>query len=688
MTIQKPDFNQIFASQAPDADKPPVFNNYNGGWGDESRPNNGKPTIKGFNYLQQLNDSKLLWLKQNAILPYDSDTDYPVGTVTLKDGKFQKWDGAEWSDFIEPEDSQITTWSGRTQEAKNKDFVSLHDYCKCDGITDDTDQFMLAVTTAKSENKKLFGFYGTLKLTRDCNIRFLGCDLSGTIIVMHNQALLIIGDTGGSSTYKEQKFGLVKQVQNFSINATNYTFPTVRVMGSKCTNFKFDQVDYLQLYASTDPKTFPADGSIAYCSFSANLVTRIEFNTDPRYAGGVQADGAGSANQWINSNTFHLTRCIAVDIKGSYPHNHNVFYGGCFENGGYTRINIEVGNKNQFVHIRGEGSPVITFGVGTRGNIVSRSWFSDVSNYLIFDNVTDLGELNKVTSVQELESHRIEILNINSNLDASYNGQSGNYGRINPSRRVIKTVAASQIITQTKPFKIMPADILHFYCNSVDASTSRYNVRVYFYDKNGVLVTDLSSDWFYTANFSTLNAAQGYAEGSVISSGGSYFALTSVGREKVGYYSLMLLSSSNPSLARSSVFTVSLLTMRNILQMGITKVSRINEFNYVTSKPTAFIGKVGDVVQGLDTSYRCRLMVETKLTNEAVPATSTVTVSKLVGDGGTGAVLAGDLIGIDLDDNSTHWTTVASLSGYSVTLANALPSGAALGNNVYIARLV
>ena len=48
MAIQKPDFNQIFASQAPDADKPPVFNNYNGGWGDESRPNNGKPTIKGF----------------------------------------------------------------------------------------------------------------------------------------------------------------------------------------------------------------------------------------------------------------------------------------------------------------------------------------------------------------------------------------------------------------------------------------------------------------------------------------------------------------------------------------------------------------------------------------------------------------------------------------------------------------
>ena len=135
MTIQKPDFNQIFASQAPDVDKPPVFNNYNGGWGDESRPNNGKPTIKGFNYIQQLNDNKFLWLKQNAILPYDSDTDYPVGTVTLKDGKFQKWDGIEWADFIELKDSQIKTWSGRTQEAKNKENISITDFYKLGDIS-------------------------------------------------------------------------------------------------------------------------------------------------------------------------------------------------------------------------------------------------------------------------------------------------------------------------------------------------------------------------------------------------------------------------------------------------------------------------------------------------------------------------------------------------------------------------
>ena len=65
------------------------------------------------NYLQQLNYNELLWFKRNAILPYDPATDYPVGTVTLKDGKFQKWDGAKWVDSIELEDfaSSINDYS-------------------------------------------------------------------------------------------------------------------------------------------------------------------------------------------------------------------------------------------------------------------------------------------------------------------------------------------------------------------------------------------------------------------------------------------------------------------------------------------------------------------------------------------------------------------------------------------------
>ncbi len=88
--IQKPNYNQIFASQAPEQDKPAVFNNYPLGWGVESRPNNGKPTIKGFNYLQQTSDLKDLWILQNgACLPYDESIEYADGAPVLKDGVIQ-----------------------------------------------------------------------------------------------------------------------------------------------------------------------------------------------------------------------------------------------------------------------------------------------------------------------------------------------------------------------------------------------------------------------------------------------------------------------------------------------------------------------------------------------------------------------------------------------------------------------
>ncbi|WP_373739905.1 hypothetical protein [Jeotgalibaca porci] len=88
--IPKPNYNQIFASQAPEQDKPAVFNNYPEGWGPESRPNNGKPTIKGFNYVQQTSDLKDLWILQNgACLPYDESIEYAEGAPVLKDGVIQ-----------------------------------------------------------------------------------------------------------------------------------------------------------------------------------------------------------------------------------------------------------------------------------------------------------------------------------------------------------------------------------------------------------------------------------------------------------------------------------------------------------------------------------------------------------------------------------------------------------------------
>lgn len=104
--VNKNDVNQIFASNAPDQDKPPSFNNYTNGWG-ESRTNNGKPTIKQLNFTQQRTDQNLLWIHQNGgALPYDSSIEYADGVIVLKEGRLSKLVDGSWIDVLKSENEK------------------------------------------------------------------------------------------------------------------------------------------------------------------------------------------------------------------------------------------------------------------------------------------------------------------------------------------------------------------------------------------------------------------------------------------------------------------------------------------------------------------------------------------------------------------------------------------------------
>lgn len=100
MPVTKIDPKIIFASDAPSQDQPAVFSNKPTGWG-VSRQNGGRPTIKQANSVQQDTDLKILWLNENAILPYDASLDYPVNAVTIKDGVFKIFNGSVWNLFLD-----------------------------------------------------------------------------------------------------------------------------------------------------------------------------------------------------------------------------------------------------------------------------------------------------------------------------------------------------------------------------------------------------------------------------------------------------------------------------------------------------------------------------------------------------------------------------------------------------------
>lgn len=99
MAVDKIDPKVIFASEAPLQDTPAVFSNKTIGWG-ETRKNGGRPTIKQANALQKETDLKILWLNENAVLPYDATISYPVNAVTIKDNEFKIYNGTAWELFL------------------------------------------------------------------------------------------------------------------------------------------------------------------------------------------------------------------------------------------------------------------------------------------------------------------------------------------------------------------------------------------------------------------------------------------------------------------------------------------------------------------------------------------------------------------------------------------------------------
>lgn len=128
MAVNKIDPKKIFASQAPSQDVPAEFNNYERGW-DESRKNNGKPTIKQFNKLQQLTDEKILWMHQNgAALPFDEKMEYAEGSVVVKDGEIKQKSGDDWLPVSKKEfNSSDIKYGAINQERFNDGLESIAD---------------------------------------------------------------------------------------------------------------------------------------------------------------------------------------------------------------------------------------------------------------------------------------------------------------------------------------------------------------------------------------------------------------------------------------------------------------------------------------------------------------------------------------------------------------------------------
>lgn len=604
----------------------------------------------------------------------------PDTEVSTADGSTQNAKNATYSLELSKQklDTGITATAkhvgaiARNQSEKNDDFIDIRDFTRPTDA-DHTAGLIAAATVALAQKKKLQGA-GTYKIkSGDVSFRFIELELDACTFVVDKPYKVVMGGDAGTGLNPSQKIGNV-QNPTTSFTAIPTDTPTLRIMGAKNQSIKIGFVQELQFYQSTDPTTFPRDASQAYSTINIDFAMVLTVDTDPRFDEGSQADGAGSANQWFNENTINLNRCYGFFMRGSYNHNHNIIKGGSFE--GVSTISIERGNKNHFKQIRFEGaSNNVYFGENTLGNIVEKTYFGSEANFWMIPDVVDLGRMNSLRSVYDSKAHKRHIMSVTNN-DSVSNKVVFDVKRT-PSKKYIKSNSLQySIVARSAMFALYPQDYLFAQING--ELDTLYTIRVYLYDDNKQPIADAT----------TLN----------IESNLKAFANTNKLEKTVGTYIRLALLDDTAKYAMVEIVTtndayrqkarsidVFINTLRPMEQQYFAPVGQASTIKIVTGKPTEFVGVLGDSIQDRNgTRYTCTHYIDTILVSGS--GVNIVVDDTYVSE--TGSTLIGDLIGIELDDNRVHWTTVAAISTNDITLDAALPSEASANNNVYISRLI
>lgn len=537
---------------------------------------------------------------------------------------------------------------------------------------DNTAAFQAMIDDARRQGLKCvavgkYTIYGTLDL------REVEFDFSATEIILGRTAKLIIGGDATKSWNPDQKLGMVRR-GSIKWDPSQYTEnPSIICIGAKGQMINIRAVDYLLFYMSTDPALKQRDSSQGYNTFNIQFAVKIEINTDPRYAGGSDQDGLGSANQWFNENKLYINRCLGIVMDGSYQHNNNVFIGGTFENA-YCDFDIRVGKNNTFRNLRFEAMANIKFGEQTEGNRLECSWYGSISTVFAL-KVVDKGVLNRIEKANLDRYNKYRIMEItpftprwNNRLLTRYNMQTG---------RTIRPVTRYASLANTESYMLKGREDLVIFHADGD-NTSKYMVRVFVYNADGTAakVSELSirSDFL-----NKVDDATGKFEGTFtagIDYGSRHFMILTEGEYHI---QIQLIGTSAPAESKSKNFVIDLYSATPRRVEATPKM-------LTQSAPTQYIGFTGDFIQHKQGTTFVDLHEQTVV--ESVGSTGaggTVVINKSKFP--TVALRANDIIGFEsATTGDVHWTKITAETSGTVTVET-LADWVTAKDYVYVSRL-
>lgn len=553
-----------------------------------------------------------------------------------------------------------------------------------DGSTDDSIALQAAVDAAKLLGTVVIAPEGTYKISSDVTMRHVEADFSlASILVSGTTTKLVIGGNANVAFNPRQRFYSI--LRSGGVNSN----PTCRIMGAKGQTIDLVTCDYLDLYADTSTGNTGTDYSIAYNTFNFGKINKMVLTNNSA------APGNGfSATQWINENTFNLKRCGTLIVEGTYSHNHNLFYGGGWENdptiSATPTITFTTGNNNVLYSPRFEGgTQVVSFAAGTNSNKIICTWDSDQivgQTATLPFTYTDAGEGNVVTRLSWMVQQRIPILVVNdrtcqcfsNTAGGSTTARAGNYTSIRGldlQRYGADTFhrSNSTLIYDSPLIPVSLGDLIHF---AADASGFRIWMTVYNSSRVLISPTDVTDAATYmrTKSGLTYDGTNTWKSSSNITDNYAQVKSSTVAFVKFNI------------LAGSAALNVP------FRQLALHKVtSNVNPLRFpdniwqtqqrpaTTASPTVgYAYEPGTKVSKIGGGwFTATTALDTTLSVTGAGTGTSVTLTSVTG------VASGDVIGIVLDSGATHFTTVSgALTGSSVPLTVALPSAATSGNRV------